>query len=115
MAEQTQSQPINGNAAQTPPTEFTLSVIYRGFPVTITTYGKADALDTLITKLEAMGAGPAPVKEQAQASTSATPRASDGPPRCPVHDKPMKESRKPGSYYCSAKTRSGYCEETADV
>jgi hypothetical protein len=111
MSEQNQqTQPTNGQGAHTPPTEFTLSVIYRGFPVTIKTYGKAEALDTLVSKLEQMGAEPAPVAAQA-----ITPRKPDGPPQCPVHRVAMKESRKPGSYFCPKKTRDGYCDETAEV
>jgi hypothetical protein len=41
-----------------------------------------------------------------------TPAAtSDEPPRCPVHNRPMKPSKKPGAWFCSAKTPDGYCDQ----
>ncbi len=36
-------------------------------------------------------------------------------PVCPVHQRPMKPSRKPGSFYCSAKVGDDYCQEKARV
>ncbi len=48
---------------------------------------------------------------QQVAPVTTAPTASDGPPLCPVHSKPMKESRKPGSWFCSAKVGDGYCQE----
>lgn len=30
---------------------------------------------------------------------------------CPVHNRPMKGSRKPGSWFCSAKVGEGYCDQ----
>ncbi len=44
---------------------------------------------------------------------SQQPAAStDEPPRCPVHNKPMKPSKKPGAWFCSAKATDGsYCTE----
>lgn len=117
MAEQNNNQQPSDSLIQTPPTEFVLPVIYRGFAVTITTYGKAEALETLISKLEAMGAEPAPTLSQSQMQTDAAqPRgANDGQPQCPIHNVAMKESRKRGSYFCPKKTRDGYCEETVEA
>ncbi len=34
-------------------------------------------------------------------------------PVCPVHQRPMKPSRRPGSFYCSAQVGDGYCQEKA--
>jgi hypothetical protein len=43
---------------------------------------------------------------------STTPaHSTDEPPRCPVHNRPMKSSKKPGAWYCSAKVGDGYCTE----
>jgi len=40
--------------------------------------------------------------------------AANGTPICRVHGSPMKESRKPGSYFCSKKLANGeYCSEKA--
>ncbi len=36
-------------------------------------------------------------------------------PVCPVHQRPMKPSRKPGSFYCSAKVGEDYCQQRAKV
>ena len=44
-------------------------------------------------------------------STPAQP-STDKPPRCPVHHRPMKPSKKPGAWFCSAKVGEGsYCTE----
>ncbi len=43
---------------------------------------------------------------------STQPAAStDEAPRCPVHNKPMKPSKKPGAWFCSAKVGDGYCDQ----
>ncbi len=34
-------------------------------------------------------------------------------PVCPVHQRPMKASKRPGSFFCTAKVGEGYCEERA--
>ena len=34
-------------------------------------------------------------------------------PVCPVHQRPMKPSRRLGSFYCSAQVGEGYCQEKA--
>ncbi len=39
--------------------------------------------------------------------------SSQNTPICPVHQRPMKPSRKPGSFYCSAKVGDDYCQEKA--
>jgi hypothetical protein len=36
-------------------------------------------------------------------------------PVCPVHQRPMKASKRPGSFYCSAKIGDDYCTEKARV
>jgi hypothetical protein len=39
-------------------------------------------------------------------------QASSGePPICPVHNRPMKASKKPGAWFCSAKVGEGYCDQ----
>ncbi len=37
--------------------------------------------------------------------------SSDEPPVCPVHNRPMKASKKPGAWFCSAKVGDGYCDQ----
>lgn len=47
-----------------------------------------------------------------QSAAPATSTAAAGSaPMCPVHNRPMKPSRKPGSFYCSAKVGEGYCDQ----
>ena len=46
------------------------------------------------------------------ASTPPAQPSTDEPPRCPVHHRPMKPSKKPGAWFCSAKVGEGsYCTE----
>ncbi len=37
--------------------------------------------------------------------------SSSEPPICPVHNRPMKASTKPGAWFCSAKVGEGYCDQ----
>ena len=34
-------------------------------------------------------------------------------PKCPVHGTPMKESKKPGTYYCPRRVGGGFCDQKA--
>ncbi len=45
--------------------------------------------------------------------TTAATQATGSTPVCPVHQRPMKPSHKPGSFYCSAKVGDDYCQEKA--
>ncbi len=47
--------------------------------------------------------------------TTASQQGTGSAPVCPVHQRPMKPSRKPGSFYCSAKVGDDYCQEKARV
>ncbi len=47
--------------------------------------------------------------------TTAATQPAGSMPVCPVHQRPMKPSRKPGSFYCSAKVGEDYCQERAKV
>jgi hypothetical protein len=50
----------------------------------------------------------------APAEASQGAPAANGTPICRVHGSAMKESRKPGSYFCSKKMANGeYCSEKA--
>jgi hypothetical protein len=49
--------------------------------------------------------------EQVAAPAAPTPQAPSGVPMCPVHNRPMKESRKPGGWFCSSKVGDEYCKE----
>ena len=57
-----------------------------------------------IKLLERAGIGPTVSAQQAAAT-----------PTCPVHQRPMKSSRKPGSFYCSAKVGDDYCQHKTRV
>ena len=46
-------------------------------------------------------------------AASATQSAGNATPGCPIHQRPMKPSRKPGSFYCSAKVGDDDCQEKA--
>ena len=45
--------------------------------------------------------------------TRPTPQTTSSTPVCPVHQRPMKASRRPGSFACSAQVGDGYCQEKA--
>ncbi len=45
--------------------------------------------------------------------TTAATQGTGSTPVCPVHQRPMKPSRRPGSFYCSAKVGDDYCSEKA--
>lgn len=87
------------------PARFKVLAALKGFPVEIEFEGKADALLSLIDRLEKIGAQPP------AAQSSPVPAV---PPICSVHKKTMKPSRKPGSFFCPGRNADGtYCEEKA--
>ncbi len=47
--------------------------------------------------------------------TTAATQATGSTPVCPVHQRPMKPSRRPGSFYCSAQVGDGYCSHNVKV
>jgi hypothetical protein len=100
------SQQIQSATATTKPAHFTISVELDGFPVTVEAEGRAENLRALVDRLKAIGATP-PVKG------ASAPTKPAGIPVCPVHNTPMKASRKPGSYFCPKQTDEGYCHEKA--
>jgi len=98
---------IQAAAAATKPARFTITAELDGFPVSVETEGKADSLRAIVDRLKAIGAIP----PQKAAIVSAKPA---GAPVCPVHNTPMKASRKPGSYFCPRQTETGeYCPRKA--
>ncbi|MCI0338812.1 MAG: hypothetical protein L0226_14650 [Acidobacteria bacterium] len=89
-----------------PSARFKITVELDGFPVEIEAEGKADSLKTLIERLKTIGAQPP------QAKASAKP--AGGVPVCPIHNKPMKASQKPGTFFCPRRLDDGsYCREKA--
>ncbi len=36
-------------------------------------------------------------------------------PMCPVHGRPMKASKRPGSFFCTTKVGEGYCSHKVKV
>jgi hypothetical protein len=106
-AASTQIQPAQLDAPAKP-ARFIIAAELEGFPVTVEVEGKADALKTMIDRLKAIGAVPPASKPGAKTD------ARSGAPVCPVHNSPMKPSRKPGKFYCAKKAEDGeYCRETA--
>lgn len=101
-ATSTQIQPAPVAAAK--PARFIITAEVEGFPVTVEVEGKADCLKAMVERLKAIGPTPPASK----------PMAKAGAPLCPVHNAPMKPSRKPGKFYCARKADDGeYCRETA--
>ena len=47
------------------------------------------------------------------APTTAASQPTGSMPICPVHQRPMKASKRSGSFYCSAKVGDDYCYEKA--
>ncbi len=45
------------------------------------------------------------------ATAASQPQSAASAPVCPVHGQRMKPSRKPGSFYCTAKVGEDYCQE----
>jgi hypothetical protein len=92
----------------TPSARFTIAATLDGFPITIEGEGKAGDLKIIIDRLKSIGAEPPQAIQQSQA------RQTSEIPRCPIHNAPMKPSRKPGKFYCAKKAEDGeYCRETA--
>ncbi len=42
---------------------------------------------------------------------TAANRTTSSTPICPVHQRPMKPSKRPSVFYCSAQVGDGYCQE----
>jgi len=89
----------------TPAAKFIVGAVLEGFPVQVEVEGKASDLRALVDRLKAIGAEP-PRAAQSEPTKPASV------PVCPVHNKPMKASQKPGKFYCPRRADDGsYCEE----
>jgi hypothetical protein len=89
---------------------FTITASIDGFPVLVEVEGKADVLRAMIDRLKAIGAEP-PVLQNLQTSE---PTKVASVPRCPIHNSPMKPSRKPGTFFCPRRTDGGdFCPHKA--
>jgi hypothetical protein len=98
--------PIESKQAQ-PSCRFTIQATLRGFPITIEGEGRAGDLKLIVERLLQSGAEPPQVAKP-------EPTKPAGIPTCPIHNAPMKPSRKPGKFYCAKKADDGeYCRETA--
>jgi hypothetical protein len=86
--------------------QFRVTAVVDGFLVEVEMSGKASDLRTLLDKLKQLGAQP-------PAQTTSIGNKSSAP-ICPHHQKPMKASRKPGSWFCPHRMENGeYCPEKA--
>ena len=97
--------PIESKQPQ-PSCRFTIQATLRVFPITIGGEGRAGDLKLIVERLLQSGAEPP--------QATSKPANAAGAPLCPVHNSPMKHSRKPGKFYCAKKADDGeYCRETA--
>lgn len=93
----------------TKPARFQIAGELEGFPFTVTFRGKADVLKATVAKLKEAGAT-APRAGVSAVATAGNADAVTGPPKCPRHNAKMKESRKPGVWFCPKKDGDDYCE-----
>ena len=92
-------------ATEVKPAKFKITCELEGFAVEVEAEGRADNLKALIDRLKAIGATP---------SKPGSTQDNGSAPLCPVHHKPMKPSRKPGSFFCPKRDDDGeYCDQKA--
>jgi hypothetical protein len=91
-----------------PACRFTINAVMKGFPIEISGEGRAGDLKLIVERLLQAGAEPPAAPAQQE------PTKAGGIPTCPIHNNPMKPSRRPGKLYCAKKADDGeYCRETA--
>lgn len=93
---------MSANVALTLP-----NMTINGYTATLTLSGESGA--ELIRILKDMSA--AGMTQSAAPALAPAAAPGDAAPICPVHQRPMKASRKPGSWFCSAKVGEGYCDQ----
>ena len=90
-----------------PSAKFTITATLDGFPIVLEGEGRAGDLRLIIDRLKSIGAEP----PHAPATTEPMRKTT---PICPIHNTPMKASRKPGSFFCPRRTEDGsFCPEKA--
>ena len=93
-----------------PSAKFTITATLDGFPIVLEGEGRAGDLRLIIDRLKSIGAEP-PAATPAPSATEPTKKTT---PICPTHGRPMKASRKPGTFYCPRRTDTGdFCPEKA--
>jgi len=104
----TQSNVTSISDKQPQPTcRFSIQATLRGFPITVEGEGRAGDLKLIVERLLQSGAEP-------PTAVKPEPTLRPGAPLCPVHNTPMKPSRKPGKFYCARKAEDGeFCREVA--
>ncbi len=127
---------VGGGVSGHRPTIFIIQILYQGFPTEVQVEGDSQRFQTAINKLKEIGAQPnsafgpasnskAPAQNQDQErprqqqgqrrNYDEKPRWAEGPPDCPRHGKELRESKKPGTYFCPSRdrqSRNGYCQYT---
>lgn len=108
-----------------PNIQFTIHGTCDGFAVDVQFYGRADQLSAAIARLLACGLRPtvhsasAPSADSTSAAGAQHGTASAAtavPPRCPVHQRPMRQlpdARRGTQWKCTARDGDGYCAERA--
>ena len=96
--------PMSNHTRPESPVAFELpNMTLHGFTGTLILTGETGA-DLAATLKAMLAAG------MSQSAPTAAPTVQAAP-MCPVHHRAMKESRKPGSWFCSAKVDEGYCDQ----
>jgi len=94
-----------------PACRFSIQATLNGFPITVEGEGRAGDLKIIVERLLAIGAEP---PKQYASATQATGGQGDGakkaPPKCSVHNSPMKQGRR--GWFCPRKDDDGYCDQT---
>src|SRR5262245_52167124 len=102
--------PITDKQPQ-PACKFSITATLDGFPIVLEGEGRAGDLLLIIDRLKSIGAEPPKVVGICPEPLEPTKKSA---PLCPVHNKPMKASQKPGAFYCPRRNDDGaYCRETA--
>ncbi len=82
------------------------------FHVTATIAGVTGMLEIRAQRVAIIARTVNLLKQNGLLVESPAAQASSGePPVCPTHQKPMKPSKKPGAWFCSAKVGDGYCDQ----
>ncbi len=99
----------------TKPARFQIAGELEGFPFTVTFRGKADVLHATVARLKELGATAPRPGAAVSTPASAGADASTEPTKCPHHRAKLKESRKPGVWFCPKKDGDDYCDYKVTV
>jgi hypothetical protein len=111
--QQPESKVLEMPKAQPAPSHFKVTALVDGFYTALEFDGDVHRLRAVIDGLKKIGATPTAPPANKPGATQAAPA---GPPRCNLHNKQMKASRKPGSWFCPARLADGsYCDQKVEA